>query len=177
MRVSAFIEPCLPSPADRLPSGPDWIHEIKLDDFRMMVRRDPAGVRLLTRNGYDWTGHRRRECCGRGDRRARRLPVTAMGCRRRKLSNWDGPRQAWRPHHARGARHFGLPKRIHHWDVRGSSPPNAGVFFFASRFANRLPEPRLKRAINSGGTHPIGRMRAPRGPAIRLRPHPYEFHL
>jgi bifunctional non-homologous end joining protein LigD len=22
----------------------------------MMVRRDPAGVRLLTRNGYDWTG-------------------------------------------------------------------------------------------------------------------------
>jgi bifunctional non-homologous end joining protein LigD len=56
MRVSAFIEPCLPSPADRPPSGPDWIHEIKLDGFRMMVRRDPAGVRLLTRNGYDWTG-------------------------------------------------------------------------------------------------------------------------
>src|SRR5262249_50768247 len=22
----------------------------------MMVRRDPAGVRLLTRNGYDWSG-------------------------------------------------------------------------------------------------------------------------
>jgi bifunctional non-homologous end joining protein LigD len=54
MRVSAFIEPCLPSPADRLPSSPDWIHEIKLDGFRMMVRRDPAGVRLLTRNGHDW---------------------------------------------------------------------------------------------------------------------------
>src|SRR5437764_5650942 len=56
MRVLAFIEPCLPSPADRPPSGPDWIHEIKLDGFRMMVRRDPAGVRLLTRNGHDWTG-------------------------------------------------------------------------------------------------------------------------
>jgi hypothetical protein len=27
MRVSAFIEPCLPSPADRPPSGPGWIHE------------------------------------------------------------------------------------------------------------------------------------------------------
>jgi ATP-dependent DNA ligase len=40
MRVaSAFIEPCLPSRADRPPSGPDWIHEIKLDGFRMMVRR------------------------------------------------------------------------------------------------------------------------------------------
>jgi bifunctional non-homologous end joining protein LigD len=56
MRVSAFIEPCLPSPADRPPSGPGWIHEVKLDGFRMMVRRDPAGVRLMTRNGHDWTG-------------------------------------------------------------------------------------------------------------------------
>jgi bifunctional non-homologous end joining protein LigD len=51
-----FIEPCLPSPAERPPSGPGWIHEIKLDGFRLMVRRDPAGVRLLTRNGIDWTG-------------------------------------------------------------------------------------------------------------------------
>ena len=55
MRVSAFIEPCLPSPADRPPSVPDWVHEIKLDGSRMMVRRDPAGVRLLTRYGYNWT--------------------------------------------------------------------------------------------------------------------------
>ena len=49
-----FIEPCLPSRADRPPSGPGWIHEIKHDGFRLMVRRDPAGVRLLTRNGHDW---------------------------------------------------------------------------------------------------------------------------
>src|SRR5262245_25967063 len=55
MRVSAFIEPCLPSPADRPPTGPGWIHEIKLDGFRMMVRRDAADVRLLTRNGIDWS--------------------------------------------------------------------------------------------------------------------------
>jgi bifunctional non-homologous end joining protein LigD len=52
---AGFIEPCLPSPADRPPSGPGWVHEIKLDGFRMMVRRDAAGVRLLTRNGIDWT--------------------------------------------------------------------------------------------------------------------------
>ena len=32
------------------------MHEIKHDGFRMMVHRDPAGVRLLTRNGHDWTG-------------------------------------------------------------------------------------------------------------------------
>jgi hypothetical protein len=49
-----FIPPCLPSPAERPPSGSGWVHEIKLDGFRMMVRRDGAGVRLLTRNGHDW---------------------------------------------------------------------------------------------------------------------------
>jgi bifunctional non-homologous end joining protein LigD len=49
-----FIEPCLPTPADYPPSGPGWIHEIKHDGFRLMARRDAAGVRLLTRNGHDW---------------------------------------------------------------------------------------------------------------------------
>ena len=53
--LSGFIEPCLPSRAERPPSGPGWVHEIKHAGFRMMVRRDAAGVRLLTRNGNDWT--------------------------------------------------------------------------------------------------------------------------
>ena len=52
---SGFIEPCLPSPADRPPSGPDWVHEIKHDGYRLMARRDPIGIRLLTRNGHDWS--------------------------------------------------------------------------------------------------------------------------
>jgi bifunctional non-homologous end joining protein LigD len=37
-------------------SGGDWLHEIKHDGFRIMARRDAAGVRLLTRNGYDFAG-------------------------------------------------------------------------------------------------------------------------
>src|SRR5262245_30417324 len=53
--LSGFIEPCLPMRAERPPSGPGWVHEIKHDGFRMVVRRDPAGVRLLTRRGNDWT--------------------------------------------------------------------------------------------------------------------------
>src|SRR5262245_54859704 len=53
--LSGFIEPCLPTQAERPPSGPGWVHEIKHDGFRMVVRRDPAGVRLLTRRGNDWT--------------------------------------------------------------------------------------------------------------------------
>jgi hypothetical protein len=52
---SGFIEPCLPSTAERPPSGPDWIHEIKHDGYRLMARRDPVSIRLLTRHGHDWT--------------------------------------------------------------------------------------------------------------------------
>ena len=50
-----IIEPCLPSPAKVPPSGPDWIHEIKHDGFRIMARRDGTGVRLVSRNGHDFT--------------------------------------------------------------------------------------------------------------------------
>jgi ATP-dependent DNA ligase len=53
--VPGFIEPCLPSPADQPPSSPEWIHEIKHDGYRLMVRRDHARVRLLTRNGHNWS--------------------------------------------------------------------------------------------------------------------------
>ena len=52
---AAFIEPCLPSPGKRPPAGPGWIHEIKRDGFRIMARRDGAGVRLLTRKGNDFS--------------------------------------------------------------------------------------------------------------------------
>jgi bifunctional non-homologous end joining protein LigD len=54
-RSVGFIQPCLPSPADRPPSGAGWIHEIKHDGFRIMARRDGAGVRLVTRHGNDFT--------------------------------------------------------------------------------------------------------------------------
>ena len=54
---SGFIEPCLPSSAERFPAGPDWIHQIKHDGYRLMARRDSVGIRLLTRNGHDWSPH------------------------------------------------------------------------------------------------------------------------
>jgi bifunctional non-homologous end joining protein LigD len=49
------FEPCLPRLAKQPPAGPGWIHEIKHDGFRIIGRRDTAGVRLITRNGYDFT--------------------------------------------------------------------------------------------------------------------------
>jgi ATP-dependent DNA ligase len=51
---SGFIEPCLPSKVARPPSGKLWLHEIKHDGYRLMVRRDGARVRCFTRNGHDW---------------------------------------------------------------------------------------------------------------------------
>jgi bifunctional non-homologous end joining protein LigD len=53
-RPSGFIEPCQPSKVARPPSGPLWVHEIKHDGYRLMVRRDGARVRCFTRNGHDW---------------------------------------------------------------------------------------------------------------------------
>jgi bifunctional non-homologous end joining protein LigD len=37
------------------PSGPGWLHEIKHDGFRIMAREDAVGLRLITRNGNDFT--------------------------------------------------------------------------------------------------------------------------
>jgi bifunctional non-homologous end joining protein LigD len=54
-RRKPTIEPCLPRPAKEPPAGPDWIHEIKHDGFRILVRKDERGERLFTRNGYDFT--------------------------------------------------------------------------------------------------------------------------
>ena len=47
------IEPCLPSFAKTPPTGPDWIHEIKHDGFRVIAQRDGKKVRLISRKGKD----------------------------------------------------------------------------------------------------------------------------
>jgi bifunctional non-homologous end joining protein LigD len=53
-RPSGFVEPCRPSKASAPPSGPEWVHEIKHDGFRLLVRREGPRVRCFTRGGYDW---------------------------------------------------------------------------------------------------------------------------
>ena len=50
-----FIEPCLPTVALRVPAGPQWIHEIKHDSYRLLVRKTSRGGRIYTRRGADWT--------------------------------------------------------------------------------------------------------------------------
>ncbi|HKF74104.1 MAG TPA: DNA ligase D, partial [Stellaceae bacterium] len=55
-----FIAPQLATSVARPPDGDTWIHEIKLDGYRVYCRRDARGARLLTRTGQDWTDRFRR---------------------------------------------------------------------------------------------------------------------
>jgi len=49
------IEPCLALLKPRVPTGPDWLFEIKWDGYRLAVHIDPNDVRVITRGGHDWT--------------------------------------------------------------------------------------------------------------------------
>src|SRR5690242_17917868 len=49
------FEFCIPTKSGMVPSGPDWLHEIKYDGYRLRVERDGDRVRLITRGGYNWT--------------------------------------------------------------------------------------------------------------------------
>jgi bifunctional non-homologous end joining protein LigD len=44
-----------PNKADKLPSGGEWLHEIKHDGFRIIARKNGAQVRLYSRPGNDLT--------------------------------------------------------------------------------------------------------------------------
>ena|SRR5436190_17842300 len=52
---AGFIAPCLPSKTEKLPSGREWLHEIKHDGFRVIARKQGAQVRLYSRPGNDLT--------------------------------------------------------------------------------------------------------------------------
>ena len=54
-QLPTFLEPSLACPCARPPSGPNWIHEIKYDGYRLQARVDEGRLRLLTRKGLDWT--------------------------------------------------------------------------------------------------------------------------
>ncbi|MCU1224462.1 MAG: ligase [Edaphobacter sp.] len=50
-----FLPPQLALHSVTPPAGEGWLHELKLDGYRMQARKDGAGVQMLTRTGLDWT--------------------------------------------------------------------------------------------------------------------------
>jgi hypothetical protein len=50
-----FVPFQLSQSVEKPPSGPQWLHEIKLDGYRMAARIDNGRVQLLTRTGLEWT--------------------------------------------------------------------------------------------------------------------------
>jgi bifunctional non-homologous end joining protein LigD len=44
-----------PQLAKLVEKAPDWLHELKLDGYRIHARLDARRVQILTRRGNDWT--------------------------------------------------------------------------------------------------------------------------
>jgi bifunctional non-homologous end joining protein LigD len=53
--LPGWVKPQLTKLVEAPPDGPDWLHEIKFDGYRMHARLERGDVRLLTRTGLDWT--------------------------------------------------------------------------------------------------------------------------
>ena len=66
------VEPCIPTRGTKVPAGPDWLHEVKHDGYRLIVQKEGRLMRLFTSNGYDWSG--------------RYPPITAAALRNRNTS-------------------------------------------------------------------------------------------
>jgi bifunctional non-homologous end joining protein LigD len=53
--VPEFVPPELCETAEHPPSQDDWVHEIKLDGYRIQIHIDAGKATLRTRKGLDWT--------------------------------------------------------------------------------------------------------------------------
>ena len=49
------ISPQLATLVDEPPAGPEWVHELKFDGYRLLAFKDGDRAVLMTRNGHDWT--------------------------------------------------------------------------------------------------------------------------
>ncbi len=137
---AGFIIPAQPVMGSRPPSGPDWVHEIKHDGYRMIVHRDGPRVRLYSRNGNSWTA---------------RLPAIAAAAERIKAKSFtiDGEAVVLGPHGLsrfedlpKGGRAFCHPLCLRpdrvRWRGSAQSPilgPKGGVGAAAARDRGRHP--------------------------------------
>jgi bifunctional non-homologous end joining protein LigD len=50
-----YIQPCGPVTAKSVPVGDGWLHEPKLDGYRLQIAKHGHMVRLYSRRGHDWS--------------------------------------------------------------------------------------------------------------------------
>jgi bifunctional non-homologous end joining protein LigD len=53
--ASGWVEPCKAVLVKEPPAGPDWIHEIKHDGYRVIAVISAGRARIFTRRGLDWS--------------------------------------------------------------------------------------------------------------------------
>jgi hypothetical protein len=141
--LPSWIKPQLTKLVDQPPDGPDWLHEIKFDGYRMHARLDRGAVRLLTRTGLECRARRHRHrTCGIGTAVA--PPPTAGASRyaaRRAAAAREPIRVAARfEPRALGAARTGCRSQIPDLDRRQPAAPG------------RLP--RVTRSQTGGGGPP-----------------------
>ena len=54
-KMPSQLAPQLATLSKTIPRGDEWLHEIKLDGYRILARVDDGQVTLMTRSGLDWT--------------------------------------------------------------------------------------------------------------------------
>src|ERR1700730_2870074 len=54
-KMPGFIKPQLATLRSKAPKGPQWLHEIKYDGYRVQVYLNKGKKKVFTRNGLDWT--------------------------------------------------------------------------------------------------------------------------
>lgn len=55
VELPAFVPSQLATLVAEPPEGPQWLHEIKFDGYRLQLRKDGDDVRITSRNEKDWT--------------------------------------------------------------------------------------------------------------------------
>jgi hypothetical protein len=75
---AGFVIPAQPVKASKPPSGADWVHEIKHDGYRMIVRRDGPSVQVYYAARHAF----RRYACGKQKEIERQSPAPPQNLHR-----------------------------------------------------------------------------------------------
>lgn len=55
-----FVVPALAADATKAPVGPQWLHEVKFDGYRIQLHIHVETIKVFTRRGHDWSGRFRK---------------------------------------------------------------------------------------------------------------------